>query len=137
MEIDEWKEVAVTNDITGEVEIEDICTGDVTMEETSEEKYLGDLISTDGRNLKNIKARISKGKGIVKKILTVLDGIPFGRHYFEIGMLLRDSLLVSSVLFNSEAWYHLTSAELDLLETIDVSFLRQLLQAPMGTPKEM
>ena len=72
LEIDEWKEVAVTNDITGEVEIEDICTGDVTMEETSEEKYLGDLISTDGRNLKNIKARISKGKGIVKKLCSRL-----------------------------------------------------------------
>ena len=59
------------------------------------------------------------------------------KHYFEVGMLLRDSLLVSSMLFNSEAWYNLTNAELDLLETIDVSFLRQLLKAPKGTPKEM
>ena len=31
----------------------------------------------------------------------------------------------------------MTSAELDLLETIDVSFLRQLLKAPKGTPREM
>ena len=30
-------------------------------------KYLGDVISTDGRNLKNIKGRIAKGKGIVSK----------------------------------------------------------------------
>ena len=47
------------------------------------------------------------------------------------------SLLVSSMLFNCEAWYNLTSAELALLETIDTQFLRQLLQAPKGTPKEM
>jgi hypothetical protein len=66
-----------------------------------------------------------------------LDGIPFGKHYFEVGMILRNSLLVSSVLFNSEAWYNLTEAELNLLETIDTQFLRQLLQAPRGTPKEM
>ena len=41
------------------------------------------------------------------------------------------------MIFNSEAWYNLTEAELNLLETIDFTFLRKLLQAPKGTPKEM
>ena len=82
--------------------------------------------------MKNIKARISKGKGIVTKILTMLEGIPFGKHHFEVGIILRNSLLVSSMLFNSEAWYNLTKAELDLFETIDLSFMRQLLKAPKG-----
>ena len=41
------------------------------------------------------------------------------------------------MLFNSEAWYNVTNSELDLLETIDVEFLRKLLNAPRGTPKEM
>ena len=67
----------------------------------------------------------------------MLDDIPFGKHYFEVGIILRDSLLVSSVLFNSEAWYNLTESELDLLETVDLLFLRKLLKAPKGTPKEM
>ena len=60
------------------------------MKEKSEEKYLGDIISIDGLNMKNIKARISKGKGIVNNILTMLEGIPFGRHYFEVGIILRN-----------------------------------------------
>ena len=137
LNIDKWSEVIIKDDITGEVHIDDVCDGQEVIEEKSEEKYLGDVISTDGKNIKNIKARISKGKGIVNKILTILDGIPFGRHYFEIGMLLRDSLLVSSMLFNAEAWYNLSNSELDLLETIDVSFMRQLLRAPKGTPIEM
>ena len=67
----------------------------------------------------------------------MLDGIPFGKHYFEVGVILRDSLLVSSMLFNSEAWYNLTEDELNLLETVDLSLLRSLLKAPIGTPKEM
>ena len=67
----------------------------------------------------------------------MLDGIPFGKHFFEVGILLRDSILVSSLLFNAEAWYNLTSTELDLLETVDVSLLKQLLKAPKGTPTEM
>ena len=67
----------------------------------------------------------------------MMDGFHFGKQYFEVGILLRNSLLVSSMLFNSEAWYNLTETELNLLETIDLQFLRQLLKAPKGTPKEM
>ena len=115
----------------------DVCDGQQTMEDKLAEKYLGDILSVDGRNIKNIKARIAKGKGIANKIITMLDAIPFGKHYFEVGILLRNSLLVSSVLFNSEPWYNLTGTEFNLLETIDVIFLRQLMQAPKGTRKEM
>ena len=107
--VDNWTEVEIKNEVTGENGLKDIHVGELLMEEKDEEKYLGDVISTDGRNIKNIKARIAKGKGIVSKILTMLDGIPFGKHYFEMGILLRDRLLVSSMLFNSEAWYNLTS----------------------------
>ena len=42
--------------------MKDIWDGEQVMEGKLEEKYLGDVISTDGRNLKNIKARIAKGK---------------------------------------------------------------------------
>ena len=52
--------------------MEDHFIGEETMEEKNEEKYLGDIISNDGRNIKNIKARVSKGKGINSKILTML-----------------------------------------------------------------
>ena len=36
------------------------------MDEKNEEKYLGDVIYEDWKNLKNIKVRIDKGKGIVE-----------------------------------------------------------------------
>jgi hypothetical protein len=107
------------------------------MEEKNEEKYLGDIISKDGRNIKNIKARVKKGKGIVTKIMSILDSIPFGNHYFEIGIILRNSLLTSSMLCNSETWYNITKAEMNLLETVDLMLLRRILRAPKSTPKEM
>ena len=107
------------------------------MEENEDEKYLGDIVSTDGKNLKNIKARIVKGKGIVIRILNILESVPFGKHYFEVGMILRDTLLISSMLHNSEAWYNVTNAELDLLESVDLLYLRRLLKATKNTPKEM
>ena len=95
------------------------------------------FISKDGHNLKNIKMRVNKGKGIVKKILNILEGIPFGKLYYQVAVLLRNSWLVSSLLCNSEAWFNLTKSELDLLETVDVMLLRSLLNAPQSTPKEM
>ena len=45
--------------------------------------------------------------------------------------------MVSCALFNSEAWYNVTNAELDLLETVDLMLLRSILRAPTSTPKEM
>ena len=135
--VDNWEEVKVENTDTGEVTMEDCCVGEEIMEEKDSEKYLGDLISNDGRNIKNIKARVIKGKGIVTRIMTLLEGIPFGRFYFEVAMILRNSLLVSSLLFNSEAWYNVSNAELDLIETVDLMLLRSILKAPKSTPKEM
>ena len=80
LSVDRWSEVEVKNYETGEIEMKDIWDGEQVMEGKLEEKYLGDVISTDGRNLKNIKARIAKGKGIVSKIFTMLDGIPWNKH---------------------------------------------------------
>ena len=107
------------------------------MAEAEEERYLGDIISKDGRNIKNFKARVKKGTGIVNKIMTMLEGIPFGKFYFEVAVILRNSLLVSSILCNSEAWYNITNAEMDFLETVDLVLLRRILGAPNSTPKEM
>ena len=69
--------------------------------------------------------------------MTILDSIPLGKHYFEVGMLLRDSLLISSILYNAEAWYNLSNTELNLIETVDLMFFRKLLNAPKATPTEM
>ena len=107
------------------------------MEEKNEEKYLGDILSNDGRNVKNIKARIERGKGIVSKIISILDSFPFGSQHFEIGIILRDALLSSSMLCNSETWYNITKSEMDLIETVDVMLLRRILNAPKCTPKEI
>ena len=41
------------------------------------------------------------------------------------------------MLCNSEAWHNVTKSELDLLETVDVQLLRNILKAPKTTPKEI
>ena len=137
LKVDNWKELEVTNEETGAETIEDVIDGETEMENTKSEKYLGDIISVDGKNIKNIKARVSKGIGISSKIMSILEGIPFGQFYFQVAIILRNTLLISSLLCNSEAWYCVTNAELELLESVDIRFLRNLLNARRSTPKEM
>ena len=59
------------------------------------------------------------------------------KSVFKFLVILRDTLLISSMLHNSEAWYNVTNAELDLLESVDLLYLRRLLKATKNTPKEM
>ena len=80
---------------------------------------------------------MDKGKGIVTRIMMMLEGIPFGKYYFEVACILRNTLLVSSLLCNSEAWYNLTNSEVKLLESVDLMLLRKILNAPKSTPKEI
>ena len=79
MEIIDEKEIAKS---------EDIFVGEGLIEEKEEERYLGYILSQDGRNMKNIKARISKGKGIVTKVMSILESISFGNDFFKLAVIL-------------------------------------------------
>ena len=101
--VDDWEEIENKKKNKGSIDIRDEYIGEQINDDSSDEKYLGEIISKDGRNIKNIKARVDKGKGIIKKIMNILNCISFGRIYFQIAIILRNSLFKSSVLCNSEA----------------------------------
>ena len=54
------------------------------MEKVFSDTYLGDIISSDGKNKLNIENRVSKGLGIVSQIMDILKTVSFGKHFFEI-----------------------------------------------------
>ena len=133
--IDSWKMKVNTKIETNTDEHIDEFDGDVMMEESEEEKYLGDIITHDGMNKKNIAARKGKGYGIVERIIDMLHEISFGHSYFEVANLLRHSLFLSSILLNSEVWYGLTLTDIEQLEVVDQFLLKRILEAPSSTPK--
>ena len=69
--------------------------------------------------------------------MAILDDICFGKFQFEFVVILRNSLLINGILTNAEAWYDIKKADLETLEKVDESLLRQVLEAPCSTPKEM
>ena len=107
---------------------------------STHEKYLGDVIGDtimgDGCNKKNIKSRKSKGMGIISQIMSYLNSVSLGYHYFDIACVLRESLLVNGILTNCEVWYGLTKQQVKELEDIDRLLLRRVFDSPISTPTE-
>ena len=69
--------------------------------------------------------------------MEILENICFGPYQFEVALILRNSLFLNSFLFNSEAWYNVSSSDIDELEKVDEILLRRILDCPGSTPKEM
>ena len=106
------------------------------MKQVQEDTYLGDIISSDGKNQSKIKSRVGKGLGKINDIMTMLQKVTFGEHYFSTAIVLRESTFLNSVLGSAECWYNLTKDDIKQLENLDVSLLRQILNAPISVPIE-
>ena len=106
------------------------------MESVKFDTYLGDIISEDGKNTRNIQSRISKGVGKITQILNILDTISLGEYYMETAILLRESMFLNGILTNAEIWYGLTKEDIKQFEDLDLTLLRKLLKVPFSTPSE-
>ena len=100
------------------------------MEIVKEDTYLGDIISSDGKNTKNIADSISKGIGKISQIEQFLE------HYIKIVLLFRESMFVNEILTNADIWYSFSESEVGEFESLDRVVLRNILQVPVSTPRE-
>ena len=85
----------------------------------SYETYLGDIVCNSGSNDRNIENRYNQGIGSVSQIVTILNQVSLGHYHYEIVLVLRDTILVSKLVFSSENWYNLTEKQVSKLERID------------------
>ena len=104
--IDKWKLKQVSNIHCSINDFEDVEDGEIKMESSIKEKYLGMILEKDGSNKANIQARISRGHAAINEIMMILEENYFGSYYFEVFSILRQSLFVNSVLSNSASWYN-------------------------------
>ena len=137
LHVDGWKVNIVTDTVTGQTYQEEVFAGQVKMAVKHEQKYLGDLISADGKHDKNISMRKNKSMGIINQIMEILNSVYFGKYHFEVALILRSSLLLSSTLLNSEAWVNLSNNNIRSLEQIDETLLSRILKCEPNTRNEM
>ena len=96
--VDKWKMQEVQSVNTGEKLQEETQDGDHVINSVDCEKYLGQVLSSDGSNTKNIVNLTSKGTGMVHKITNILNHMPGGKHHFELAVIFCNSYFISSML---------------------------------------
>ena len=107
------------------------------MNESSREKYLGDIIDKSGNIKATIQDRKNRAYAIISEMKAILTEIPLGKHRLEIGLQLRQAMFINGILFNSEAWHGVTKNDIEALEKLDQILLRFLLGSHAKTPVEM
>ena len=135
--IDNWGIRKADEAKTGFDNLQDVQLEDYKIESVEKDKYLGDIISTDGSNMKNVLSRKDKSIGINKQICSMLNDWCFGPFHFEVALIFRESMLLSSILTNCEAWYKVNQEERNILERCDENLLRMIFETPSTTPKCM
>ena len=135
--LDNWKlepKGEHLNSIWDHVDVEDEST---ELKSVSSTKYLGYIISSGGSNTLNINERVKRGLIAGNKIKQILEEITFGPYETEVFLRLRDSLFISTVLHDSEAWYNITDQDIKSLEDCDLMVLRQYFSLHSKCPREL
>jgi hypothetical protein len=96
------------------------------MDKKQSTKYLGNILSTRGGISDNIEDRRGIGWGKISTIMGILGSVDMGIHKLEAGLLLRQAILINSLLYSAEAWSGLTDRHLARLEVVDTALLRRL-----------
>ena len=135
--VDGWILKHVVNVETGQSSREDIIEGDMEISHPDSEKYLGQILSADGKNTKNIEKMRNKGIGIKNRVIQILEEMPGGKFHFTIAVIYRNSYLISSILSSSEVWYGVTKAEIEQLEQVDEMWIRDLMNCSRSVPKDL
>ena len=107
------------------------------MKDSKCEKYLGDFVSSTGKNDDTIHDRVLRAYSYLSEIRALLTDMPFGKRRLQIGLMLRDAMFVNGVLFNSEAWHSIQLKHLEELEVIDRAVLRFIIGSHSKTPSEI
>jgi hypothetical protein len=69
--IDNWEVKKVNETKSGVTKLMDVNSGKICVDQTDKDTYLGDILTNDGKNIKNILARKAKGYGIINKITSI------------------------------------------------------------------
>ena len=107
--------------------------GDLKIEETSTYKYLGDVISDDGKNAKNLEARQNKTIATTVTINSIASGEVLRKIETQVLIELHEKATIPGLLGNAESW-NLNRGEKANLERIEVQALKSLFDLPAHTP---
>ena len=96
-------------------------------------KYLGDVITNNGKNKENIAERKRKAIATTISINTIAGNEVLNRIETPVLLDLHEKITIPSLLNNAEAW-ELTITDLKEIEQIEITSLKNLFNLPTHTP---
>ena len=135
LSVDSWKEQLKVND-DGRKERKDLYDKRKIMKEVTDKKYLGDIISDDGKNEKNIRERTNRSIGNITKIVSTLSERPYGKYYFRAYKTMTEGILIGGLLNNAESWINITQKNIEDLEKTELLLQRKVLSVT-GNPSRV
>ena len=94
------------------------------------------MMKTNGKIDENVEDRVNKGRGRINSIISLLEEISFGEHYFEMDLLFRNSMFVNSLLSSSEVLYNVEQKHVDKLEKCDKDLFAKIFGVPYTCSSE-
>ena len=107
LKVDNWTAKYVDNEETGELDLKETFEGQVDIEQVTEQKYLGFVVSSIGNNMANIQQIKNKSIGIIRQIFNRLESLNLKKYYFECALIFMKCMLRGSILYAAECCYNL------------------------------
>ena len=122
-----------TNSKTKKVERKPLQISKGVIKETIEYKYLGDTITSDGKMKRSIEEKSKKVKMMTSKVKKWTHEAEVGDMAIEIRFLLYDTMIMPTILSNTETWSELLIYEAHMMEQIQYESLSYLLEQKKNT----
>ena len=107
--------------------------GDLSIQESNSYKYLGDILTNDGKNSKNLESRKNKLLASSAQINSIASSDVLRLMETTVLMELHEKVNIPGLLTNSESW-NLLKGEAQELERMEIQILKHLFDLPIHTP---
>ena len=107
--------------------------GELEIDEADEYKYLGDIITNNGKNTKNLEARKNKAFAATSGINSIAGTSILRKIETKVILELHEKVILSALLTNAEAWT-LNKGEREEMERVEIQTLKMLFDLPNHTP---
>ena len=107
--------------------------GSMEIKETSTYRYLGDHISSDGKNATNIESRKTKTQATTININSIASTEILRKIETSVLLDLHDKVTIPGLIANAESW-SLLKTETTEIERIEQQALKSMFDLPLHTP---
>lgn len=105
---------------------------DKPLKRSAKAKYLGDILTPDGKIDETIAHRKSAVTGITAELSTIMDEV--GETRIEALIQYHNGIIIPKMLTNAETWSNISKQNIIELEKIQNTTIKRLLRLPKGTP---